>query len=221
MTYDLIIFDYDGVVADSEVLSSTILAEQLTALGMPTTLEDVLTHYVGRRWRDNRAAVEAKHGLSCPDDFHVGFGKACHAEAERSLLPIAGLREFLSARPERRCIASSSNLEWLQLGLNRFGLTKAFGPHLYSAAHHVQRGKPHPDVFLYAARDMNVDPARVLVIEDSEAGVRAGVAAGMTVIGLLAGGHVRDGHAERLWAQGARHVAADYAAVAAFMDAQM
>ena len=67
---------------------------------------------------------------------------------------------------------------------------------------------------------MGVDPSRALVIEDSEAGVQAGVAAGMTVVGLLAGGHIRDGHAERLRAQGARHVAADYAAVAAFMDAQ-
>lgn len=220
MSYDLIIFDYDGVVADSEVLSSTILAEQLTALGMPTTLEDVLARYVGRRWRDNRAAVEALHGRSCPDDFHVGFGQACHAEAERSLLPVAGLRDFLAARPERRCIASSSNLEWLRLGLNRFGLADAFEPHLYSAAHHVQRGKPHPDVFLHAAKDMGVDPSRALVIEDSEAGVQAGVAAGMTVVGLLAGGHVREGHAERLRAQGARRVAADYAAVAAFMDAQ-
>lgn len=220
MNYDLIIFDYDGVVADSEVLSSTILAEQLTALGMPTTLEDVLTRYVGRRWRDNRADVEARHGVACPDDFHIGFGRACHAEAQRSLLPIAGLHEFLAARPERRCIASSSNLEWLRLGLDRFGLSDDFGPHLYSAAHHVQRGKPHPDVFLHAAKGMGVDPSRALVIEDSEAGVQAGVAAGMTVVGLLAGGHIRDGHAERLRAQGARHVAADYAAVAAFMDAQ-
>ena len=218
MTYDLIIFDYDGVVADSEVLSSTILAEQLTASGMPTTLEDVLARYVGRRWRDNRADVEARHGKACPDDFHVGFGQACRAEAERSLLPVAGLRDFLAARPERRCIASSSNLEWLRLGLDRFGLSDAFEPHLYSAAHHVQRGKPHPDVFLFSAGDMGVDPSRVLVIEDSEAGVQAGVAAGMTVIGLLAGGHVRAGHGERLLAQGARHVAADYAAVAAFID---
>ena len=219
MKYDLIIFDYDGVVADSEVLSSTILAEQLTASGMPTTLEDVLARYVGRRWRDNRADVEARHGRSCPDDFHVSFGQVCHAQAEQSLMPVKGLHDFLTVRPERRCIASSSNLEWLRLGLNRFGLSDVFERHLYSAAHHVQRGKPHPDVFLYAARDMGCDPSRVLVIEDSEAGVQAGVAAGMTVVGLLAGGHVRDGHGERLRAQGARHVAADYASVSAFIEA--
>lgn len=218
MKYDLIIFDYDGVVADSELLSSSILAEQLTAAGLPTTLDEVLAQYVGRRWRDNRALVEARHGRPCPEDFHIGFSLETKARAQAELKPVAGLLDFLNLRSEARCIASSSGPEWLALGLDRFGLAEMFGERVYSAALHVERGKPHPDVFLYAARDLGVDPGRVLVIEDSEAGVEAGLAAGMTVVGLTAGGHVRDGLGERLTARGAHHVADSYVAVAAFMD---
>ncbi|MFN7111883.1 MAG: HAD family hydrolase [Brevundimonas sp.] len=218
MPYDLIIFDYDGVVADSEVLSSSVMAEHLTAAGLPTTLEYVLTHYVGRRWRDNRGLVEARHGRPCPDNLHLAFSRETQDRARRELEPILGLHEFLKTRTEARCIASSSGPEWLALGLSRFGLADMFADRVYSAALHVERGKPHPDVFLYAARTMGADPARVLVIEDSEAGVTAGVAAGMTVVGLTAGGHIRDGHAERLVARGAHHIADSYAAVSAFMD---
>jgi len=85
---------------------------------------------------------------------------------------------------------------------------------VFSAAVHVARGKPHPDLFLYAAATMNADPARTVVIEDSTAGVLAGVAAGMRVIGLCAGGHIRDGHADGLSAAGAHDIALTWAEVA-------
>lgn len=218
MTYDLIIFDYDGVVADSELLTSTIMAEQLTALGLPTTLDEVLSEYVGRRWRDNRALVEARHGRPCPDEFHVNYSRISRERAQSEMEPVPGLIEFLNSRTETRCIASSSGPDWLSLGLDRFGLSEMFADRVYSAALHVDRGKPHPDVFLYAARTLGVDPARTLVIEDSEAGVQAALSAGMTVVGLTAGGHVREGLAQRLTAKGAHHVADSYDAVAAFMD---
>ena len=83
MTYDLIIFDYDGVVADSEVLNSTVMAEQLTAIGLPTSLDDVLASYTGKRWRDNRPVVEAALGGPCPDDFHTNWFATCRARARR------------------------------------------------------------------------------------------------------------------------------------------
>ncbi|WEK39160.1 MAG: HAD-IA family hydrolase [Candidatus Brevundimonas colombiensis] len=218
MTYDLIIFDYDGVVADSELLTSAIMAEELTALGLPTTLDEVLTDYVGRRWRDNRALVEARHGRPCPEDFHPNYSRISRARAQAELEPVAGLVDFLHRRTEARCIASSSGPDWLALGLDRFGLAEMFADRVYSAALHVERGKPHPDVFLYAAKIQGVDPARALVIEDSEAGVMAGVSAGMTVVGLTAGSHIREGHAARLRQRGAHHIAESYDDVAAFMD---
>ncbi len=217
MTYDLIIFDYDGVVADSEVLNSTVMAEQLTAIGLPTTLDQVLAAYTGRRWRDNRPMVEAALGRPCPDDFHTNWFSTCRARAQTQLKPVPGLLDFVAERSEARCIASSSGPDWIGVGLALFGLADHFHGAVFTGLN-VERGKPHPDIFLHAARNMGVDPARVLVIEDSEAGVAAGVAAGMTVVGLTAGGHVRDGHADRLTARGAHHLADSYAAVAAFMD---
>ena len=201
MTYDLIIFDYDGVVADSEVLNSTVMAEQLTAIGLPTTLDQVLAAYTGRRWRDNRPMVEAALGRPCPDDFHTNWFSTCRARAQTQLKPVPGLLDFVAERSEARCIASSSGPDWIGVGLALFGLADHFHGAVFTGLN-VERGKPHPDIFLHAARNMGVDPARVLVIEDSEAGVAAGVAAGMTVVGLTAGGHVRDGYADRLTTRG-------------------
>ncbi len=216
--FDLIIFDFDGVVADSEILSSSIMADLLTEHGLPTTLDDVLDHYVGRRWRDTRLLVEARHGAPCPPELGEIGNRICHARARTELEPVPGLTHFLQRRPEARCIASSSGPDWLHLGLDRFGLRPDFEGAIFSAAVHVERGKPFPDLFLYAANAMGATPERTLVIEDSEPGVAAGRAAGMTVVGLTAGGHARPGMAERLVTAGADHVAASYADVIAFMD---
>lgn len=103
------------------------------------------------------------------------------------------------------------------MGLRRFNAYEDFDGPIFSAAVHVNRGKPHPDLFLFAARVMNVAPSRTLVIEDSPAGVLAGVAAGMTVAGLCAGGHVRNGHAQGLTNAGAHQVFDSYADLEAWI----
>jgi beta-phosphoglucomutase-like phosphatase (HAD superfamily) len=124
---------------------------------------------------------------------------------------VEGAREYLNAFAEvPRCIASSSPLERIDVCLVTLGLAEWFEGRVFSASQ-VARGKPHPDVFLYAAERMSVPAADALVLEDSVGGVRAGVAAGMTVIGLVAASHIRDGHAARLTAAGAHHVAATFA----------
>ena len=133
------------------------------------------------------------------------------------LTTVPGLADFLAGRNELRCIASSSPPDWIELGLLRFGLSGKMGP-VFSAAVHVTRGKPHPDLCLHAAATMGADPARTLVIEDSPTGVLAGVAAGMRVVGLCAGGHIRDGHAERLTEAGAHHIALSWDEVATLID---
>ncbi|WP_441453372.1 HAD family hydrolase [Brevundimonas sp. 2YAF1] len=214
--YDLIIFDFDGVVADSEVLNNAILADLLSEAGMPTTLDEALAAYVGRRWLDCRTLIEARFG-SCPEDLHDQWTGRCHARAPTELKPVTGALDFIASRGERRCIASSSPLDWIHMGLNRFGLTSTFGGPIFSATVHVTRGKPHPDLFLHAAAEMQVDPARTLVIEDSTSGVAAGRAAGMTVVGLCAGGHMRDGDGDRLQDAGAHYVVDDYAAIGAIL----
>lgn len=105
------------------------------------------------------------------------------------------------------------------MGLSRFGLASTFSGPIYSATIHVTRGKPHPDLFLHAAAQMQVDPARTLVIEDSPSGAAAGAAAGMTVVGLCAGGHMRDGDGDRLRQAGAHHIVDDYRAISVILDA--
>jgi beta-phosphoglucomutase-like phosphatase (HAD superfamily) len=161
--------------------------------------------------------IEGQIGGRCPDQIRADWSRLCHERAATDLTPVAGFLDFLAGRSEPRCVASSSPVDWIEMGLERFGVADTFGGPIFSAAVHVTRGKPHPDLFLHAAEVMNVAPERALVIEDTPTGVRAGVAAGMTVVGLLAGGHVRDGHGDLLAAAGAHAVFADYPAVAAFM----
>ena len=218
--FDLIIFDYDGVIADSEILNNQALSEMLTAHGLPTTVDEALEAYMGKRWRDCAPVIREKLGRDLPDEMLVDWTARCEAAAETTLQPVAGVQDFVAACDGPMCVASSSPPEWLALGLHRFGLAEAFGDRLYSAAVHVERGKPHPDLFLHAAREMGADPARTLVLEDSTAGVQAGVAAGMTVVAVCAGGHIRPGHPERLMAAGAHHRIDDYAALAGWLRSE-
>ncbi len=215
MSDRLLIFDFDGVIADSEVLANAVLAEELTALGHPTSLDDALHRYMGRRWEDCVVAIEAHTGTALPPGFRDRCASAIQARTVSDIAPVAGVADYLDTLGVRpRCVASSSSLNWLSTNLDRFGLAHHFGDNLFSATVHVTRGKPHPDLFLHAASTLAADPGRAIVIEDSVAGVTAGVAAGMTVIGLCAGSHAGGGYAERLQATGAHHTARSYAELA-------
>jgi len=205
-----IIFDFDGVIADSEVLSNTVLAEVVTELGVPTSVEDAYRDYMGKRFSEVIAAIEKAVGRALPASFAAQYQERTLARFRQELAPIAGAREFISkfARVPR-CIASSSSPDRLAVCLEVLGMTALFAGRVFSASN-VARGKPHPDIFLYAAAEIGVPPRDCIVIEDSASGVRAGRAAGATVIGLLAAGHVGDGHAVKLKEAGAHHVAPDY-----------
>ena len=216
--FDLVIFDYDGVVADSELLNNQVMAEILTEIGLATTLDQAIDTYMGRRWLDCLPLIEARLGGPCPDHVHPEWTRRCGERAAAGLAPVAGVQAFAQSLSHKRCIASSSPPSWIELGLARFGLTDTFGGAIYSAAVHVSRGKPHPDLFLHAAGAMRASPDRTLVIEDTTTGVRAGVAAGMTVAGLLAGGHIRPGHGDALRAAGAHVVLDSYDDVARYLE---
>ena len=211
--FDLIVFDYDGVVADSELLNNTVLVDLLNGIGLPTTLDYALTHYMGRRWADSEVLISERLGAPCPPGFQNDWFENCHRRTEAELRAVSGFDTFLQNRSEKICIASSSPPEWIELGLRQFGAVGAFEDRIFSGAVHVTRGKPHPDLFLYSANTMNSPPERALVIEDSAAGIIGGVAAGMTVVGLCAGGHIRDGHADMLKAAGAHHVFESYSQI--------
>jgi HAD superfamily hydrolase (TIGR01509 family) len=209
-----VVFDFDGVIVDSEGLANAVLAEALTERGHAVTREQSLTRYAGLRWADCYRKIEEESGLAFDDDNLGDPVDAAVAARAAEMLAVEGVEEFLESQRHRPlAIASSSETWWLEQTLERLGLAHFFGRRLFSAAGFA-RGKPHPDIYLHAAAKLEVPPEACLVIEDHPVGVAAGVAAGMTVVALLAASHIRDGHAERVTAAGAHHVAASYAQVA-------
>ena len=111
--YDLIVFDYDGVVADSELLNNLVLSELLTECGLATSLDEALSTYMGKRWLDCLPLIEERMGGACPDHFHGEWTRRCHERAATELGPVTGFVDFLASRGERRCIASSSPVGWI------------------------------------------------------------------------------------------------------------
>jgi HAD superfamily hydrolase (TIGR01509 family) len=211
-----LIFDFDGVIADSEAIANTVLAETVSELGHPTTLDQALTRYMGRRWSEVVTEIEAAIGRPLPDNFSDQLKLATLERFRTDLKEVSGATDFIRRFAHLpRCIASSSSIDRLQLCLSVLGLQAEFGSHVYSADM-VARGKPHPDIFLYAASKLGVKPNECLVIEDSAGGIRAAIAAGMTVVGLSAASHIRDGHDLRLRDAGAVHLAQSWAEVEHF-----
>jgi HAD superfamily hydrolase (TIGR01509 family) len=182
----------------------------LTELGHPTSVEQAVERYIGLNWRDMCVVIEAEIGRPLPAGFRERSKEAFQLRLEE-VTAVAGVEAFLAALPPvPKAVASSSPTEWLRGSLERFGLADHFGDRLFSAAEHVERGKPHPDIYLYSARALGVRPEAVLVLEDTPTGVKSARAAGMIVVGICAGLHCGPGHAERLLEAGASHVADNY-----------
>nr|WP_172448581.1 HAD-IA family hydrolase [Caulobacter mirabilis] len=201
------------MIADSERLACGVAAVLATELGAPTTEDEGLELFMGRRAGDVQALVEARSGRACPG-FIPELQRRTLAAFSNELQEVTGATRFVRALAGRRkCIASSSAQVRLRAALDRLGLAKDFAGAVFSADE-VERGKPYPDLFLYAANRMSVAPERCVVIEDSVSGVRAAVEARMAVIGLLAGSHVDEGHAARLEAAGATAIARRFEDVA-------
>ena len=178
-----------------------------------------LSRYGGKRWSDIMAAIEDGFGQKLPEGFSERLKEATLSSFRQDLRAIEGVADFLTQfRELPHCVASSSSLDRLILCLDILGLTKEFGDFVFSAEM-VARGKPFPDVFLLAAERMKVNPLDCIVIEDSANGVRAGVAAGMTVIGLCAASHLQPGHAQRLMAAGASYSANSWNEVSVIVSA--
>ncbi len=189
MRYDLVIFDNDGVLVDSEPLSNTLLAAYLTELGHPTTYEDSLRDYMGAAMHRVHDLVEERTGQRLPEDFDDVFHARVFAAFERELRPVAGVDAVLGRLAEDGvpyCVASSGSHERIRVGHRAAGLDRFFDEGRIFSSQDVGRGKPAPDLFLYAAERMGVPVERCAVVEDSPLGVRAAVAAGMDVYGFTA-----------------------------------
>jgi HAD superfamily hydrolase (TIGR01509 family) len=199
---DLIIFDCDGVLVDSEVISCRAHAETLTRHDYPITAEQVLARFLGVSDREARMIVEAELGRSLPGDFEAEVKQATLRFDAGDLRPIPHVGTALAAIDVPKCVASSGTPEKIRHGLSCAGLYEPLSPHVFSATQ-VSRGKPAPDLFLFAAEQMKADPRRCVVIEDSRPGVTGARAAGMTVLGFHGGSHCPAGHADLLKAAGA------------------
>ena len=206
MAFDLVIFDCDGVLIDSELLSVEADLACLAEDGIDISAEEILARYTGISMAGMLADLEARFGRTFPD-FADRHRRRLNALFEADLKPIPGVAGVLASLSCRACVASSSTPERLRHALTLVGLFDRFHPHIFSTTE-VARGKPAPDLFLHAAERMGVPPARCIVIEDSIPGVAAAASAGMSAIGFTGGAHCRPGHDTRLFADGAALVIA-------------
>ncbi len=202
MNPDLVIFDCDGVLVDSEVISCRAHAQTLTRHGYPITEEEVLHRFLGVSDREARRMIEHEIGRRLPDDFEAEVKEATLKFYAGDLKAITGVAAAIATIDVPKCVASSGTPEKIRHGLECAGLYEQLTPHIFSAVQ-VERGKPAPDLFLFAAEQMRTAAGRCLVIEDSVPGVTGALAAGMTVLGFHGGSHCLPGHADKLRAAGA------------------
>ncbi|HEX4805661.1 MAG TPA: HAD family phosphatase [Conexibacter sp.] len=182
-----VVFDCDGVLVDSERLAARILAALLTELGLPTTEQDVDRDFKGRSWEHGLTVIGARRG-GAPvwPELRERYRAALFAAFDAELTPVPGVPEALDALDAAgvpRCVASSGDHERIRRGLGAAGLLDRFPDAAIFSVDDVARGKPAPDLFLHAAQAMGFEPASTAVVEDSPAGVQAGAAAGMRVLG--------------------------------------
>ncbi|MCC5636970.1 HAD family phosphatase [Nostoc sp. CHAB 5844] len=179
---NLVIFDCDGVLIDSEPLANNILLEMLIEIGIVLTLDDVFDIFVGKSMSQCVEIIKNRFGKSPPENFSNEFRQRVLQAFITDLLPVQGIYEVLSKLNFSYCVASNSSHDWIKTALAATNLLPYFSGKIFSAKD-VQRSKPYPDVFLYAADRMGFSPKECVVIEDTPTGVRAGVDAGMTVFG--------------------------------------
>jgi D-ribulokinase len=185
---EVVIFDCDGVLVDSEVIALAVTRRRLNQAGLRLTDEETRERFLGQRLDSVVRQVEAELGAPLPKEFTNDLSREILSTFVRELKGVEGVREAVGGLRARVCVASSSAPERLSIALRVTGYESLFAPNIFSAAE-VAEGKPSPDLFLFAARAMGAPPGDCLVIEDSVAGVAAARAAGMTVFGFVGGSH--------------------------------
>ena len=216
MRFEAIIFDFDGVLLESEFELNRLTAELLTELGHPTSFEEAIEHYTGLAGRRVIEVIESRIGRPLPGEFHDRMSEESRRALAEGIEPIAGAIEFVRNLPPElpRAIASSSSTHWVRTHLAHLGLAEDFGEHIYSGREHVSRGKPAPDLYLHAADQLGAAIGQTVIIEDSKVGATGALASGASVIGLAAGSHCLGGHADMLRSVGVEDVACSFAEVA-------
>ncbi len=202
MAVDLVIFDCDGVLVDSEILASRLMAAALTREGYAITPAECRERYTGISLASLISAVEKDWGNKLPENFEESVRIHDLGVFANELKAVPGVADALRQIDIPVCVASSGVPQKIENSLRTTGLMEFFAPHLFSTTM-VARGKPAPDIFLHAAQQMGVEPARCCVIEDAEAGIRGALDAGMQVFGFAGGGHCGPGYMHMLHKAGA------------------
>jgi len=205
----LVIFDFDGVLVDSEVLSNQVLSFVLTELGYPVTPDESHARFIGMKMRRVRETVEQDWGRQLPDRFEHMLHQQAHERMVPEIQAVRGAPALLDGFTHPRCIASNSNHTWIRMALDATAMRHHFEDRALFSAADVAEGKPAPDLFLHAADRMGTTPESCIVVEDSRHGVVAARAAGMQVLGFDGGRHCAPGHADTLRAAGADTIFSD------------
>jgi HAD superfamily hydrolase (TIGR01509 family) len=208
----VVIFDCNGVLVDSEALSTAIVSQEFIRAGFQLTPDVVARYFTGRRPADMFAEVEMAAGRKLPADFATTVATATLRRFREELRATKHAAYALSWLRGPKCVASSSSHDRIRVSLETTDLIRFFEPNLFSAGD-VRNGKPAPDLFLHAANRMGVEPRACIVVEDSPVGVAAGVAAGMTVVGFVGGSHAGGKLGDHLKASGASAVISDLRAL--------
>ena len=191
--FSLVIFDCDGVLVDSEMLSASVLMRMMADVGLPITAEIFREDFLGRSFATAAKRAEARFGCNLPGDFQLRYRRELLARMEHHLKPMAGVEEVLRSLAVPMCLATSSSPERLEMSMRVTGLAPWFEGKSYTASQ-VTNGKPAPDLCLHAASAMGCEPSTCLVIEDSEMGILAAQAAGMRVWHFAGGAHMKSGN---------------------------
>lgn len=190
--FDLVIFDCDGVLIDSEIISARMLVAELARLGLAIDLPYVERNFLGRSYPVVMETIRREFGLDLPPDFEAQYREALLAAFQHELKVVPHVHEVLAGIGVPFCVATSSSPRRVEMSLALVGLSALVQGRVFTSTL-VKRGKPAPDLFLYAAEKMGARPDRTLVIEDSLTGIRAGLAAGMTVWRFVGGSHLGAG----------------------------
>ncbi len=206
-SFDLIIFDCDGVLVDSEIIAAQVESKLLGQAGYQITAEELAERFAGLTWKDILLEVERESDIPLQASLLDKSDKMIDQRLARDLLPIEGAARAAALIPGKKCICSNSGAKRLQLMLERTGLAPIFGKNVFSAKDTPDvRTKPAPDIFLHGAKQMGAKPANTLVIEDSVHGITGARAAGMRVVGFTGATHSYPGHADKLTEAGAETV---------------
>lgn len=205
--FDLIIFDCDGVLVDSEIIAAQVESRLLTEAGYPISTEEMGERFAGMTWRNILLQVEAEASIPLSASLIDKSEKLLDARLARDVKVIDGVKFALSRLTTQRCICSNSSSARLDMMLTKVGLKPYFEDHIYSAKDlGADRVKPKPDIFLHGAKQFNVAPEKCVVIEDSVHGVHGARAAGMRVIGFTGASHTYPSHGDKLTDAGAETV---------------